>query len=126
VDDTQGVLETMAPRLLDSLRSYLQPGPELRNQQRWPWAYPVRLYPVLPGLELAEPIDAQARNLSQGGISILSPREPPSASLYLHFPHPPNSRGDAFDAVAYALLARVVRVQPWESGWFELGAVFPR
>ncbi len=62
-------LPELAPRLFDSLRRYLQAGPEQRSEDRWQCPQPLHVYPVLPDLELDEILDGISRNISLGGVS---------------------------------------------------------
>jgi hypothetical protein len=117
-DEVARVLEKMAPELFDSMRSYLQPSLEQRGEERWPCPEPLRVYPVLPRLELAEVLEATGKNISQGGVSFQVLRRPPSEHLYLHWHQSAPVR-------AFAVLARVVRVQRTESAGYEVGASFP-
>jgi serine/threonine protein kinase len=112
------VLAEMGPRLLDSLRSFLQAGPEQRRRQRHACPLPLHVYPVLPHLQLAELLVGVGRSISTGGISFHVAGPPPAEQLYLHFPGVAAARD-------YALLARVVRRQPDGAGGFEVGAMFP-
>jgi hypothetical protein len=110
-------LDQLAPQIFESLRSYLQAGPEQRARSRRPFCQPLRAYPVLPDLELGEPLEGVARNLSLSGISFRLASRPPAEKLYLHFPQEPRAAG-------HALLARVVRGHAGPEG-VEVGAVFP-
>jgi serine/threonine protein kinase len=112
------IAATLAPQLFDSLRSYLQATQEQRAQERWPFEQPVRVYPVLPDLELAEVIGGVGKNISLRGVSFRVPTLPPTDQLYLHF-------HEAAGAVEYAILAQVMHSQPAGNEGFEIGAMFP-
>ncbi|MGL4552282.1 MAG: protein kinase domain-containing protein [Gemmataceae bacterium] len=110
------VLAQMGPKVLDSMRQYLQATAEQRSDERMPVAVPVRAYPVLPDLELAEVIVGTTRNLSFGGASFRAATKPGVEWMYLHLYSSPQALG-------YALLARVVRCQEQDGG-YELGVRF--
>lgn len=114
----QHLLE-LAPRLFDSMRSYLQAIPEQRSSDRWPCPQPLHVYPVMPDLELDEILDGISRNISLGGISFRVAQAPRAEQAYLHWHRSPTLS-------SYAVLARIIRVQPMAGGGFEVGAVFPR
>ena len=110
-------LPELAPRLFDSMRRYLHAGPEQRCSDRWPCPQPLSVYPVRPDLEMEEVLDGISRNVSLSGVSFRVPREPGTELVYLHWYKSP--------AISpYAVLARIVRVQPMVGGGYEVGAAF--
>jgi hypothetical protein len=117
-DRTAQHLLEMAPRLFDSMRSYLQAAPEQRSAERWPCPQPLHVYPVLPDLELDEILEGISRNISLGGISFRVGQAPRAEQAYLHWHRSPTLS-------TFAVLARIIRVQPMAGGGFEVGAVFP-
>ena len=112
------LLPELAPRLFDSMRSYLQAIPEQRSEDRWQCPQPVHVYPVLPDLELDDILDGISRNISLRGVSLRVSQEPRAEQVYLHW-----HRSPALSP--YAILARILRVRPMAGGGFEVGAVFP-
>ncbi len=104
-------------RLFQSVRAFLQAGPEQRAQQRWPLNEPLRVYPILPNLEVAGVLEARVRNISQGGLSFLTHQELASDYVYLHL-------YQSHEAAHLAILARALRMQPLETGQFEVGVTF--
>jgi hypothetical protein len=64
-------------------------------------------------------MDAVGRNISYGGISFRVTQAPPTEKLYLHWAR--SARASAF-----AVLARVVRVQEAGPRAFDVGAAFSR
>ena len=111
-------LPELAPRLFDSMRRYLQAGPEQRSSDRWQCPQPMRVYPVQTNLELDEVLDGMSRNISLGGVSFRVPKAPRTELAYLHW-HKSST------VSPFALLARIVRVQPMPGGGYEVGASFP-
>jgi hypothetical protein len=116
-DQTNRVLNHISPKVFDTIRTYFQSPPEQRVRERLPLSLPVRVYPVLPDLELAETVDGTTRNVSFGGMSLLTKTKPPVDHLYLHLHTSPITLG-------YAILGRVVRCQEMGDG-FEIGVRFP-
>jgi hypothetical protein len=110
------ILATMGPHLFESLRLDLQATPEQRTMERWQVTAPLRVYPVLPDLELSPTLEGVCRDLSYGGIRFRLSERPPVDQLYLHLHH---SAG----ANSYALLAQVMRVTETIDG-VEIGARF--
>lgn len=115
-DQAERILATMAPQLFDSLRLFLQATPEQRLMDRWAFTAPLRVYPVLPDLELGPTLEGVCRDLSYGGVRFRVAQRPAVEQLYLHLY---NSSG----AMGYAVLARVTRVSEADGG-VEIGARF--
>jgi hypothetical protein len=105
----------MAPQVFASMRQYLQASPDQRSVQRLACRQPLRVYPVLPDLELAELIEGECKDVSPGGICFRVPRVPPVDRLYLHLHESP--------ALGHAILARMMRWQEGAAG-FEVAASF--
>ncbi len=111
------LLPELAPRLFISMRCYLQAAPDQRSEERWPCPQPLHIYPVMPDLELDEVLEGMSRNVSLGGVSFRVLEEPRTELAYLHWHRTP--------AVSpYAVLTRIIRVQPMEGGGFEVGGIF--
>lgn len=111
------LLPELAPRLFESMRSYLQAPPDQRAEDRWVCPQPLHVYPVRPDLELEDALEGISRNISLGGVSFRVLEEPRTEQVYLHWHRVP--------AVSpYAVLTRIIRVQPMAGGGFEVGGVF--
>jgi len=111
-------LPELAPQLFDSMRRYLQAGPEQRSEDRWQCPQPLHVYPVRPDLEMDEVLEGISRNISMGGISFRVSKAPRTEQAYLHWHRSPTVSG-------FALLVRIMRVQPMVGGGYEVGAAFP-
>jgi hypothetical protein len=116
-DQTNRVLNHISPKVFETIRTYFQSPPEQRVRERVPLSLAVRIYPVLPDLELAETVDAMTRNVSFGGMSLVAKSMPPVDHLYLHLHSSPATLG-------YAILGRVARCQETADG-YEIGVRFP-
>jgi hypothetical protein len=110
-------LRDLAPRILQSLRAYLQGTPEQRIEDRWPFHQVLKLYPVLPDLDLAEVIEARGRDISRSGLRCQVPLPPPTEFLYIHFP-------ETASLADLAILGRIVRLGEAPDGWYDLGITF--
>ncbi|MBY0232818.1 MAG: protein kinase [Gemmataceae bacterium] len=115
-DQAVRVLSHLSPKIFETVRTCFQATAEQRERERWSVSVPVRLHPVLPDLELAEAIEASARNVSFGGMSLRAASVPPVDRLYLHLHGSPQTAD-------WAVLARVVRCVPAEGGC-EIGVRF--
>ncbi len=96
------LLPSMAPRIFQSLRAYLQGATEQRTRERWPFLQRVGIYPVLAKLEIGKPLEGRGRDVSMGGVRLWAPEEPPSEFAYLHFHETPKT-------APLAVLGRIVR-----------------
>jgi len=111
------LLNDLGPKILDSLRGYLQAQPEQRHSERLPCNEVVRIMPVVSDVELAEPIECVAKDISSTGIGFFLSRMPSSSQVYINIPKIP-------ELARFAGLAEIVRAQPCGEGWFEIGARF--
>jgi hypothetical protein len=111
------MLTELGPVVLESIRTYLQACPEQRAQDRLVINQPVRVSPVGADLQLADPIDCVAKDISARGIGLYLPRPLASAQVYVTLPELPH-------VASVAGLAQVVRGQACGDGWYEVGAFF--
>jgi serine/threonine protein kinase len=77
-EKAEHLLEQLGYLLMESLRNYLQAHPERRATERMRFEQPIKVFPVLPDQELGEPLVAQARDLSLGGMGLYLPRTLPT------------------------------------------------
>ncbi|MFQ3650947.1 MAG: protein kinase, partial [Gemmataceae bacterium] len=117
VDQRNRVMAQMGPQVMESVRQYLQASPENRTGERYPLKTVVRLYPILPNLDLAPCIEAHSRNISYGGMGFIAAERPEVEWLYLHLP-------DHLATENWAVLAKMVHCQETSEGW-EIGVMFP-
>jgi hypothetical protein len=109
----------MGPVVLESLRTHLLAHPEQRSSERWNYRQPLRICPVLGGVELADPIECVTKDISAGGIGFFLRQPLAAPQVYINLP-------DVHQIATVAGLAQVVRKQPRDNGWYEIGAVFNR
>ncbi len=111
------LLAEMGPAILESVRNYLQACPEQRGQDRRAISQPLRVCPVLPDLQLAQPIECKGKDISTRGIGFFLPHPPSTPQVYINIPGVPQ-------LASVAGLAQIVRGQPCGDGWYEVGAYF--
>lgn len=114
----QRLIEEVGPLLLDSLRGSLQANPERRVRQRLRFDCKLKVSPIYINSTQGPAIEARGKDLSDTGIGLYLPHEPPSSEVCLYVPTGADSSQVA------AVNARVVRVQPCADGWYEIGARF--
>jgi serine/threonine protein kinase len=110
------LLRELGPSLLESLRSYLQASDE-RTNQRYPFTQPVRVSPRVEGVQVGEPVGAQGKDISRGGIGLYLPGRPPALDLYIHLPRPT-------PRLPILVPARVLHTQPCGDGRYVIGVRF--
>jgi serine/threonine protein kinase len=108
-------LPRVGPVLFETLRAYLLPLLEQRSHERFPYPYPLSVYPVLPDLEIADEVEAVGQDISLTGIRFRVPDLPDCGHLYLRFDRTPE---------AFAVLAHIVRVEPCPEGGLDVAASF--
>jgi hypothetical protein len=113
------LLEDLGPIVLESIRTYLLAHPEQRTSERLHYSRPLRVCPVVGGIELADPIDCVSKDISAAGIGFLLPHPLATHQVYINLPNVPQLSD-------IGGLAQIVRKQPRGDGWFEIGAAFNR
>jgi len=113
------LLEHLGPHVLESLRTYLLAHAEQRSNERLSCSQPLRVCPVFGGIELADPIDCVAKDVSVDGIGFYLPKSIAAPQVYVNLPDVP-------ELASLAGLAQVVRKKPCGDGWYEIGASFAR
>jgi hypothetical protein len=111
------LLADLGLRLLASVRSYLQVQQDQRGTERLLVSQPLRVHPVIEGVELAQSIDCVTKDVSATGIGFFLPQWLPHSQVYVNLPN-------VEELAHFAGLARIVRKQPCGDGWFEVGASF--
>jgi serine/threonine protein kinase len=113
----RALLEEMAPRLLESLHSFLLVNSEKRMQDRVPWTKPVRIRPLASGNRKGQVIECTGKDISQTGIGLILPRELETSEVLVELPsklHPPS----------VSIPATLVRAQRRPDGAYDVGALF--
>jgi serine/threonine protein kinase len=107
----------MGPAILQSVRVHLQAQPELRKHERFAYRQRVRVFPVLPALELGEVIEGETFDISEGGVGCTLPKAPPDKRAFLHFDQVPR-------LATYAILARIAWSRQGAQGGWQIGVTF--
>jgi hypothetical protein len=110
------ILDQYGPRLLDTLRCYLNACAERRGDERWHCPQPLHIYPIIVGARLGKALSGVSKNISRTGVSFLVPEPLATNQVYLHWYRLPR-------LAPFAILAHVTRVRQvgGEDG-FEVGA----
>ncbi len=111
------LLESAGPPILESLRSFLEAGPERRGEERLPFEQPVQVYPVYEGQGLGDSIPADGRDISPHGMGLYLPCRPPTPQVCLQLPW-------SSTAAPLNVRAKVVSVQPCLDGRLAVGLSF--
>jgi hypothetical protein len=110
------LLTEVGPRVLESLRHYLQLHTERRSEERFPYSAAVQVLPVLPMQEAGVPFVAQGKDISTRGLGLCLPCQPPSPHVYLQFA--------SGERPPVWVPARIVRVLPLDDVRVEVGLCF--
>jgi hypothetical protein len=116
-EQSEGMLSTLRPALLEGLREKLDTGTEQRQHERLIYPYPLRVTPILADRTEGDVIVCQGKDVSLGGLGLVSSQPLPTLQMYVQ----PTVPSDRFRA---AVLAKVVRVSERADGTFETGAFF--
>jgi serine/threonine protein kinase len=116
-DQAENLLHETGPLLLQGLCELLQPVPEQRQGERLLFPLGVQVFPVTMEHTLGTVLGGKIKDVSAGGMGILTSEQPPSSRLYLQ-PVQFEKTGTA------AILSNVVRVEQRTDGWFESGVRF--
>jgi serine/threonine protein kinase len=116
-EQAEGLVSALRPALLDGLCEKLEAGTEQRQHERLIYPYPLRVIPILADRTEGEIIVCQGKDVSLGGLGLVSPHPLPTPQVYIQ-PTVPSERFHG------AVLAKVVRVHERADGSFETGALF--
>jgi serine/threonine protein kinase len=110
------ILDQHGPRLLDTLRCYLNACAERRTDERWHCPQPLHIYPIIVGARLGKAVSGVSKNISRTGVSFLVREPVETTQVYLHWYRLPR-------LAPFAILAQVARVrQIGGDDGFEVGA----
>jgi hypothetical protein len=104
--------------LLEGLCELLEAGADQRRHERLLYPHPLRVIPVLTDRSEGKIIQCRGKDVSLGGMGLISPQPLPTPQVYIQPTFPS-------DHVPTAVLAKVVRVQQRTDGSFETGLLFP-
>jgi serine/threonine protein kinase len=110
------LLEELGPRILDSLRMYLQAEPERRREERFRLAKSLRVLPVFGPNDVGEGIVAQPLDISQAGLGFYLPCRPTSSEVLLEV--------GCDTGLGLVLAASIVRAEPRPDGRYLIGVTF--
>ncbi|HUR54076.1 MAG TPA: serine/threonine-protein kinase [Gemmataceae bacterium] len=95
--------------LIASVRRHLGDVEERRKHPRVPADFPVTIFPLSSGGRVGTPLNGRCRDVSAGGLSLVTPTPPPGDDAYVSFEGVPG-------VVGMGLLVRTVRREPGKDG----------
>jgi hypothetical protein len=110
------ILDEVGPKILESLKDYLQLHTERRGEPRFPYTKAVQVYPVLASGELGTPLLSQGKDLSSRGMALYLPSPVASSSIRVQIA--------PADEVAVMVPARIIHTHPCPDGRIEAGLCF--
>ena len=117
-EEGRRLLEETGPKLLESVRSYLQVQPERRRQERLRYDQSVSVAPMLEDGQAGMTMTAWAVNISSSGMRLLLPFQPPTDDLFIELAAP----SAPTDSVV--MPAHIVRAEPCGDGMYDVGVSF--
>jgi hypothetical protein len=113
------MLREAGPRIVETLRTFLQANHDRRAQERFEYNVPLKVKVIAARGDRATPVQCQGKDISLSGVAFYSPVEIRAGSqLKLELVHPRQPE-------PVPVLAQLVRCdQHLEGGWHEVGARF--
>jgi serine/threonine protein kinase len=115
-EEGKSLLGRLGPLLAESIRQHLHLSSKGRQQERIAWHHPFVLCPLLEGGNRGEAIEAQGKDLSLNGIGFYVQTALNVPQILLLLPATEQTP-------QMSVPARIVRVQSFGDGWYEVGAV---
>jgi serine/threonine protein kinase len=118
VDEAEDLIKEAGPRIVETLRTFLQAGPDRRANERFEYNVPLKVAAMSARGERGPGVQCQGKDISLGGIAFYSPMEIRGTQLRVDLVHPcqPNP---------VPVLGQLIRCdQHLEGGWFEIGVRF--
>lgn len=118
IDDAEEMLREAGPRIVETLRTFLQATHDRRAQERFEYNVPFKVSVITTRGDRGTPLQCQGKDISLSGIAFYSPVEVRTGQLKIELVHPRQPE-------PVPVLAQLVRCdQHVEGGWHEVGARF--
>lgn len=118
VDEAEEMLKEAGPRIVETLRTFLQATPDRRAQERFEYNVPLKAYALSARGERGPAVQCQGKDISLSGISVYTPTAITGTQLKVELVHPRQPE-------PVSVLAQLIRCdQHTQGGWFEIGARF--
>lgn len=118
VDEAEELLREAGPRIVETLRTFLQANHDRRQQERFEYNVPIKVTVIASRGDRGTPIQCQGKDISLGGISFYSPIDIKHNHIKVELVHPRQT-----DPVP--VMTQLVRCdQHIQGGWHEVGVRF--
>lgn len=118
IDDAEEMLREAGPRIVETLRTFLQASHDRRAHERFEYNVPFKVAIVTNRGERGTSIQCQGKDISLSGIAFYSPVEVRAGQLKVELVHPRQPE-------PVAVVTQLVRCdQHVDGGWHEIGARF--
>lgn len=117
-DEAEEMMREAGPRIVETLRTFLQANHDRRAQERFEYNVPLKVQVIASRGERGTPVQCQGKDISLSGVSFYSPVEIRGSQLKIELVHPRQPE-------PVSVRAQLVRCdQHLEGGWHEVGARF--
>lgn len=118
LDEAEELLREAGPRIVETLRTFLQASHDRRQNERFEYNVPIKITVIPSRGDRGTPIQCQGKDISLGGLAFYSPVEIKHNQIKVELVHPRQT-----DPVS--VMTQLVRCdQHMEGGWQEIGARF--
>lgn len=117
-DEAEELLREAGPRIVETLRTFLQANHDRRQNERFEYNVPIKVTVIASRGDRGTPIQCQGKDISLGGLAFYSPVEIKHNQIKVELVHPRQT-----DPVP--VMTQLIRCdQHMEGGWQEVGARF--
>lgn len=118
VDEAEEMLKEAGPRIVETLRTFLQATHDRRAHERFEYNVPFKVNVISSRGERGTPVQCQGKDISLSGVAFYSPVEIRATQMKLDLVHPRQPE-------PVSVLAQLVRSdQHLQGGWHEIGVRF--
>lgn len=111
------LIQNLGPVVLAAIHTHLLANTEHRSQVRFPFEHTIRVVPAYFSQNTGPPLECRGKDISYTGLGFFAPSPLDASQVYIY-------QGANAEAPAFTLRANVVRTQPLEDGWYEIGTRF--
>ena len=117
-DDAEEMLREAGPRIVETLRTFLQATHDRRAQERFEYNVPFKVNVITTRGDRGTPVQCQGKDISLSGLAFYSPVDIRSGQLKVELIHPRQPE-------PVPVMTQLVRCdQHVEGGWYEIGVRF--
>jgi len=117
-EEAEEMLREAGPRIIETLRTFLQATHDRRGQERFEYNVPLKVHVITSRGDRGTPVQCQGKDISLSGVAFYSPVEINTGKIKLELIHPRQPE-------PVAVMSQLVRCDHhFEGGWHEVGVRF--